>query len=152
MVSERGTLCDTFGYISAFPSSEFTYVVHLEAINCLLVLLSVQLFSQTAAEYSTVYRIAMHAHSSCCSQHAPAVVCTLLHNFVQREHAPPGLLAQQPGAGIVFSIAGKPTYPTISRRALPSSPCFPLQSGIRLISTSARLFSWSLERHQDGYG
>lgn len=84
--------------------SEFTYVVHLEAINCLLVLLSVQLFSQTAAEYSTVYRIAMHTHSS---QHMPAVVCTLLRNFIQQEHAPPGLLTQQPGGSIVFSIAGK---------------------------------------------
>jgi len=84
--------------------SEFTYVVHLEAINCLLVLLSVQLFSNTAAEYSSVYRIAMHAHSS---RHASAVVCTLLHNFIQQEHAPPGLLTQQPGGSIVFSIAGK---------------------------------------------
>lgn len=101
--------------ISAFVYSEFTYVVHLEAINCLLVLLSVQLFSQTAAEYSAVYRIAMHAHSSSCSQHAPAVVCTLLHNFIQQEHAPPGLLTQQPGGGIVFSIAGK--YTTMWYRA-----------------------------------
>ncbi|KYN11329.1 Dymeclin [Trachymyrmex cornetzi] len=82
--------------------SEFTYVVHLEAINCLLVLLSVQLFSQTAAEYSTVYRIAMHAHLN---QHASTMVCTLLHNFIQQEHAPPGLLTQQSGGSIVFSIA-----------------------------------------------
>ncbi|XP_078035269.1 dymeclin isoform X2 [Augochlora pura] len=81
---------------------EFTYVVHLEAINCLLVLLSVQLFSQTAADYSSIYRIAMNSHSS---EHAPAMVCTLLHNFVQQEHAPPGLLTQQAGGSIVFSIA-----------------------------------------------
>lgn len=45
----------------------------------------------------------MHSHSS---EHAPAMVCTLLHNFVQQEHAPPGILAQQPGGSIVFSIAG----------------------------------------------
>lgn len=45
----------------------------------------------------------MHSHSS---EHAPAMVCTLLHNFVQQEHAPPGLLTQQPGGSIVFSIAG----------------------------------------------
>ncbi|CAL7933911.1 unnamed protein product [Xylocopa violacea] len=88
--------------ITDVPLCEFTYVVHLEAINCLLVLLSVQLFSQTAAEYSCIYRIAMHSHSS---EHAPAIVCTLLHNFVQQEHAPPGLLTQQPGGSIVFSIA-----------------------------------------------
>nr|XP_012147296.1 PREDICTED: dymeclin isoform X2 [Megachile rotundata] len=88
--------------ITDVPLDKFTYVVHLEAINCLLVLLSVQLFSQTAAEYSCIYRIAMHSHSS---EHAPAVVCTLLHNFVQQEHAPPGLLTQQPGGSIVFSIA-----------------------------------------------
>ncbi|XP_031837249.1 dymeclin [Nomia melanderi] len=88
--------------ITDVPLCEFTYVVHLEAINCLLVLLSVQLFSQTAAEYSSIYRIAMHSHSS---EHAPALVCTLLHNFVQQEHAPPGLLTQQAGGSIVFSIA-----------------------------------------------
>ncbi|KAG7210930.1 hypothetical protein KM043_016305 [Ampulex compressa] len=88
--------------VTDVPLCEFTYVVHLEAINCLLVLLSVQLFSQTAAEYSSVYRVAMHSHSC---EHAPAMVCTLLHNFVQQEHAPPGLLTQQPGGSIVFSIA-----------------------------------------------
>ncbi|XP_070524074.1 dymeclin isoform X2 [Cardiocondyla obscurior] len=86
--------------ITNVPLCEFTYVVHLEAINCLLVLLSVQLFSQTAAEYSKVYRIAMRLN-----QHAPAMVCTLLHNFIQQEHAPPGLLTQQSGGSIVFSIA-----------------------------------------------
>lgn len=125
--------------ISAFAYSEFTYVVHLEAINCLLVLLSVQLFSQTAAEYSTVYRIAMHAHSSSCSQHAPAVVCTLLHNFIQQEHAPPGLLTQQPGGGIVFSIAGK--YDDIAGRIT-----------LQTLMRSSRRFSWSLERNKNGYG
>ncbi|XP_011698062.1 PREDICTED: dymeclin isoform X2 [Wasmannia auropunctata] len=88
--------------ITDVPLCEFTYVVHLEAINCLLVLLSVQLFSQTAAEYSSIYRIAMHAHLN---QHAPVMVCTLLHNFIQQEHAPPGLLTQQSGGSIVFSIA-----------------------------------------------
>nr|XP_050856638.1 dymeclin isoform X1 [Vespula vulgaris] len=88
--------------ITDVPLCEFTYIVHLEAINCLLVLLSVQLFSQTAAEYSPIYRIAMHAQSS---EHAPAVVCTLLHNFVQQQHAPAGLFSQQPGGSIVFSIA-----------------------------------------------
>ena len=85
------------------PLCELTYVVHLEAINCLLVLLSVQLFSQTAAEYSCIYRIVMHSLYS--KQYAPEVVCTLLHNFVQQQHAPPGLLTQQPGGSIVFSIA-----------------------------------------------
>ncbi|XP_017885103.1 dymeclin isoform X2 [Ceratina calcarata] len=88
--------------ITFVPLCEFTYVVHLEAINCLLVLLSVQLFSQTAAEYSCIYRIAMHSQSS---EHASAMVCTLLHNFVQQEHAPPGILTQQAGGSIVFSIA-----------------------------------------------
>lgn len=88
--------------ITDVPLCEFTYIVHLEAINCLLVLLSVQLFSQTAAEYSPVYRIAMHAQSS---EHARAVVCILLHNFVQQKHAPAGLFSHQPGGSIVFSIA-----------------------------------------------
>lgn len=85
------------------PLCEFTYVVHLEAVNCLLVLLSVQLFSQSSAEYSTVYRIIMNHEAS---MHAPVVVCTLLHNFSQQEHAPPGLLSREAGGSIVFNIAG----------------------------------------------
>ncbi|XP_033210069.1 dymeclin isoform X2 [Belonocnema kinseyi] len=84
------------------PLCEFTYLVHLEAINCLLVMLSVQLFSQTSAEYSTIYRIVMHEEQSAS---APIVVCTLLNNFAEQEHAPPGLLTQQPGSSIVLSIA-----------------------------------------------
>lgn len=83
--------------------SEFTYLVHLEAMNCLLVLLSVQLFSQTPAEYSSVYRIVM---SEELRAHAPVIVCTLLNNFAEQAHAPPGLLTPQPGSSIVFSIAG----------------------------------------------
>ncbi|XP_012253717.2 dymeclin [Athalia rosae] len=88
--------------VTDVPLSEFTYVVHLEAVNCLLVLLSVQLFSQTPAEYSRIYRIAMHEE-----QRVPAsvMVYTLLHNFVRQEHAPPGLLTQQNGGGLVLSIA-----------------------------------------------
>ncbi|KAG8034228.1 hypothetical protein G9C98_001313 [Cotesia typhae] len=84
------------------PLCEFTYVVHLEAINCLLVLLSVQLFSQTSADYSPIYRILMSNEHTV---HAPIVVCTLLNNFAQQEHAPSGLLAREAGGSIVFSIA-----------------------------------------------
>lgn len=84
--------------------SEFTYLVHLEAINCLLVMLSVQLFSQTSAEYSTIFRIVMNEDSS---GHAPVMVCTLLNNFAEQAHAPPGILTPHPGSSIVFSIAGK---------------------------------------------
>ncbi|XP_058807013.1 dymeclin [Phymastichus coffea] len=84
------------------PLCEFTYLVHLEAINCMLVLLSVQLFSQTPAEYSTVYRIVMNEEVSA---HAAVMICTLLNNFAEQAHAPPGLLTPQPGSSIVFSIA-----------------------------------------------
>lgn len=100
-INSEAIILTTSKYCS---NSEFTYVVHLEAINCLLILLSVQLFSQTAAEYSCIYRIVMHSLYS--KQYASGIVCTLLHNFVQQEHAPPGLLTQQPGGSIVFSIAG----------------------------------------------
>ncbi|XP_011501964.1 PREDICTED: dymeclin [Ceratosolen solmsi marchali] len=90
------------GVIVDVPLCEFTYLVHLEAINCLLVLLSVQLFSQTPAEYSTVFRIVMNNELRV---HAPVMVCTLLNNFAEQSHAPPGLLTPQPGSSIVFSIA-----------------------------------------------
>lgn len=63
-----------------------------------------QLFSQTSAEYSPIYRMIMNHQSSL---HAPVIVCTLLHNFAQQEHAPPGLLGREGGGSIVFSIAGK---------------------------------------------
>ncbi|XP_043275804.1 dymeclin isoform X2 [Venturia canescens] len=84
------------------PLCEYTYIVHLEAINCLLVLLSVQLFAQSSAEYSSIYRIFMHNEQRV---RAPIIVCTLLNNFAQQHHAPPGLLAREAGGSIVFSIA-----------------------------------------------
>ncbi|KAL7303253.1 hypothetical protein TKK_0004452 [Trichogramma kaykai] len=90
------------GIMVDVPLCEFTYIVHLEAINCLLVLLSVQLFSQTPAEYSTVYRIVMNEELRA---HAPVLVCTLLNNFAEQTQAPPGILAPHPGSSIVFSIA-----------------------------------------------
>lgn len=42
------------------------------------------------------------------SAHASVMVYTLMHNFVRQEHAPPGLLTQQEGGGLVLSIAGTP--------------------------------------------
>ncbi|XP_076235594.1 dymeclin [Calliopsis andreniformis] len=95
-----GALVNIIIYI---PLCEFTYIVHLEAINCFLVLLSVQLFSQIAAEYSCIYRIVMQSFYE--KQYVRSIVCKLLHNFVQQEHALPGLLTQQSGGSIVFSIA-----------------------------------------------
>lgn len=66
-------------------------------------MLSVQLFSRTSAEYSTIFRIVMNEDSN---GHAPVMVCTLLNNFAEQAHAPPGILTPQPGSSIVFSIAG----------------------------------------------
>lgn len=44
------------------------------------------------------------------SLHAPVVVCTLLYNFSQQEHAPPDLLVRDEGGSFVFSIAGMLIY------------------------------------------
>lgn len=84
------------------PVKDFTYPLHLEAVNCLLVLLSVQMFSQRPASKSCIYRSLMQGRYSI---HAPLLVKTLLHHFVSQEKAPPGLYRSSGGGSVVIGLA-----------------------------------------------
>ncbi|XP_063217608.1 dymeclin [Bacillus rossius redtenbacheri] len=84
------------------PVKDFTYPLHLEAVNCLLVLLSVQMFSQTPAAKSCIYRSLMQGRYSI---HSPLLIKTLLQHFIDQEKAPAGLLGQSAGGSIVFGLA-----------------------------------------------
>ncbi|GJQ81413.1 hypothetical protein Trydic_g18278 [Trypoxylus dichotomus] len=58
-----------FGIIVDIPLKEFTYAVHLEAITCLIVLLSIQLHTNKKAEQSSIYRSIMKEKGATYFQH-----------------------------------------------------------------------------------
>ncbi|KXJ28564.1 dymeclin [Exaiptasia diaphana] len=69
--------------------SNDTYAIHIEAINTLLVLLSVQMFDISASSYSIFYHAIMRAKK--CKHQASKLIGILLQNFAQQQPTPDGL-------------------------------------------------------------
>nr|CAD7195657.1 unnamed protein product [Timema douglasi] len=84
------------------PVRDFTYPLHLESVNTLIVLLSVQMFSQKPAAKSCIYRSLMQGRYSI---HSPLLVKTLLQHFIDQQQAPPGLLGHSSGGSLVIGLA-----------------------------------------------
>lgn len=77
-----GTL---MGILVDVPLKDYTYYVHLEAITCLLALLSVHLQTCVRTDQSNIYRLIMRGKHSI---HAPLLIKSLLHNFISMEKPP----------------------------------------------------------------
>lgn len=92
-----------FGIIVDIPLKEFTYAVHLEAITCLIVLLSVQLHTNKKADQSTIYGLIMKGRQSI---HAPLFMKGLVQNFIEQKKAPPTFSTNQ-GHSIVLGLASE---------------------------------------------
>ncbi|XP_071479686.1 dymeclin-like [Diadema antillarum] len=71
------------------PVLNFTYVIHLEAMNTLLVLLSVQMYIPRISHKSLVTEYIMHGK---CASDAHILVKILLDQFIKREECPLELL------------------------------------------------------------
>lgn len=67
------------------PVVDFTYALHLEAINTLIVLLSVQMFTSKPASKSTIYKTMMQGK---CSIHACLLMKTVLQEYIKQEKQP----------------------------------------------------------------
>lgn len=92
------------GIIVDVPLKDFTYAVHLEAVTCLLALLSVQLHSSRQADQSNIYRLIMKGRHAI---HAPLLVKSLLQNFIEQEKAPPTYGGNSSHHSIVFGMSRK---------------------------------------------
>lgn len=86
------------------PIRDFTYQLHLEAVNCFLVLLSVQMFSQAQASSLTVYRSLMMGK---CSEKSSLLSKALLEHFAAQEKLPLNLQRSSAGGGFVFGLASE---------------------------------------------
>ncbi|CAH1163331.1 unnamed protein product [Phaedon cochleariae] len=89
------------GIIVDIPVENKTYLIHLEAISCLLVCLSVQHNSGERLEQSTIFRLMMKGRHVI---HAPILVRSLLTNFINQEKLPPEYSGND-GHNIVFGLA-----------------------------------------------
>ncbi|ELU06913.1 hypothetical protein CAPTEDRAFT_6632 [Capitella teleta] len=81
------------------PVLGYTYALHLECVNLLLVLLSIQMFQPSPAGQSSFFK---HIMQGKCSIHACVLMKTLIQNFVKQEMAPRELVTAN-GAGL-FSV------------------------------------------------
>ncbi|KAL3886406.1 hypothetical protein ACJMK2_026404 [Sinanodonta woodiana] len=67
------------------PVLNFTYALHLEALNTLLVLTSIQMFQPSPTSKFVIFRYIMQGK---CSIHACLLMKTLLRNFMNQEKCP----------------------------------------------------------------
>ncbi|OWF38655.1 dymeclin-like [Mizuhopecten yessoensis] len=85
------------------PVVSFTYALHLEALNTLLVLLSLQMFQPQPASKFVLYKYIMQGR---CSIHACLLVKSLLRNFSIQEKCPPELYKHTgDGNSVMASVA-----------------------------------------------
>ncbi|XP_063437698.1 dymeclin-like [Mytilus trossulus] len=85
------------------PVVSFTYALHLEALNTLLVLLSIQMFQPQSASKFITYKYIMEGR---CSIHACLLVKALLRNYTVQQKCPPELYKHTSDANsMVASVA-----------------------------------------------
>lgn len=85
------------------PVVSFTYALHLEALNTLLVLLSIQMFQPQSASKFVTYKYMMEGR---CSIHACLLVKALLRNYTAQQKCPPELYKHTSDANsMVASVA-----------------------------------------------
>lgn len=89
-----------FNLICVIPQKEFTYHVHLECVNVIIVLCSVYLYNQQTTERSTIFRTIYKC------RYASTLLATLLH-FVSRMSPAPSTAYGNMGSGgsFVFGLA-----------------------------------------------
>ncbi|KAJ8925444.1 hypothetical protein NQ315_009277 [Exocentrus adspersus] len=79
------------GILVDVPVNDSTYLIHLEAVTCLLVFLSVQIHNGRRSDHSNIFRVIMIGKHVI---HAPVLVKSLLTNFISQEKLPPWLWGQ----------------------------------------------------------
>lgn len=84
------------------PLLDFTYALHVEAINTLLVLLSVQMFSANTSRNSAIYKSILQGK---CSIHALLFTKSLLQNFVRQDKCPESYYRPEGGGSIIIGLA-----------------------------------------------
>uniref|UniRef100_A0A7G3AUS1 Dymeclin n=1 Tax=Lutzomyia longipalpis TaxID=7200 RepID=A0A7G3AUS1_LUTLO len=85
--------------IVVIPVKDFTYHLHLEAVNNLITLLSVHLYSSQSTEKSSIYRAIYK-----CS-HGNTLMSALLHFVSRRTQMPQSMFGVNSGGSFVFGIA-----------------------------------------------
>ncbi|XP_031616769.1 dymeclin isoform X2 [Contarinia nasturtii] len=81
------------------PVKEFTYHLHLEAVNLLIVLLSVHLFSQQPIEKSIIFRTVYN------NANANTLMSALLHFVSRMVDEPTTMFGINTGGSLVFGLA-----------------------------------------------
>ncbi|KAH8284888.1 hypothetical protein KR054_002360 [Drosophila jambulina] len=85
--------------IVVIPVKEFTYHLHLEAVNTLITLLSVHLFAQQPTDKSIVFRTVFKC------QHANVLMSALLHFVSRMVEVPHTMFGSSSAGSFVFGIA-----------------------------------------------
>ncbi|CAI9733168.1 Hypothetical predicted protein [Octopus vulgaris] len=84
------------------PVVNFSYALHLEALNTLIVLLSIQMYQPQAASNFAYYRYMMQGK---CSMHACLLMKVLLRNYINQEKCPAELFkSNNNNSGMLYNL------------------------------------------------
>ncbi|EDO46526.1 predicted protein [Nematostella vectensis] len=78
-------ICGLFDILISIPVNNQTYALHVETMNCVLVLLAVQMFDPNASSNSIFYHTIMRGK---CAKMSGNIVHSLLQNFIQQMPTP----------------------------------------------------------------
>uniref|UniRef100_A0A6M2DDL9 Dymeclin n=1 Tax=Xenopsylla cheopis TaxID=163159 RepID=A0A6M2DDL9_XENCH len=92
---------DLINIIAIVPTREITYALHLEAVNCALILLTNNIFSQQKTEDSIIYKTVMQG---ICSVKGAPLTRALLQHISQCTKAPPSLFGNTGGGSFVLDL------------------------------------------------
>ncbi|XP_002128944.2 dymeclin [Ciona intestinalis] len=84
------------------PILDFTYSLHIEALNTILVLLSVQMFVPSPGDNGPIYRILMTGQ---CAAKANNFMRALLQNFIEQRPSPEAGSRENGGGSFVIGFA-----------------------------------------------
>ncbi|KAK2149759.1 hypothetical protein LSH36_437g01034 [Paralvinella palmiformis] len=83
------------------PLLNFTYVIHLECLNTLLILLSMQIFHVNSSDQSTIYETIMQGK---CAIHSCLFMKTLIERYIEQAKCPPEVLSNNGNSHGFYSI------------------------------------------------
>ncbi|XP_026464132.1 LOW QUALITY PROTEIN: dymeclin-like [Ctenocephalides felis] len=92
---------DLINIIAIVPTRDITYALHLEAVNCALILLTNNVFSNQKTEDSVIYKTVMQG--VCCVKAAP-LTRALLQHISHCTKAPPSMFGNASGGSFVLDL------------------------------------------------
>jgi len=95
-------VCSLMDILIHVPILDFTYSLHMECLNTLLVLLSVQMFVTSPSLNGKLYDVVM---TTSCAEKANSLMRALVQNFIEQRPVPAKKVPSDAGGSLILGLA-----------------------------------------------